>query len=92
MLGWDIASLTITDGSGIARSFDFEVAFTGSAAGPESLLRGDGVLLSTGRVRFNREAELHSFVTRAGGNPQYFLDYLADVVARRARPPLARTA
>jgi hypothetical protein len=92
MLGWDLSSLNISDGSGIARAFEFEVVFTGSANQADCLLRGDGILLSSGRVRFNREDELKSLVAGTGGNPEYFLDYLSDWVVRQAHPRLARTA
>ena len=91
-MGWDISNLNISDGSGIARSFEFEVVFTGSANQAECLLRGDGILLSSGRVRFNREDELKALVAGAGGNADYFLDYLSDWVVRQAQPRLARTA
>lgn len=92
MLGWDVSSLNIGDGSGVARAFDFEVVFSGATNEAECLLRGDGVLLSSGRVRFNREDELKALVADTGGNPEYFLDYLSDWVVRQAQPRPPRTA
>lgn len=91
MLGWDVANLTITGGNSVVRTFDFEVAFSGDPSYPENRVRGDGIVLATGRVRFNHEDELKSLVAGAGANPQYFLEYLADVVAREAWSPPART-
>lgn len=92
MLGWDIENLSFGDSGGVAQTFDFQVVFSNSTQQAECLLRGDGILLSSGRVRFNREDELKSFVAGTGSNPEYFLDYLADVVAREARPRVSRTA
>lgn len=92
MLGWDVSKLHIGDGSGVARAFEFEVVFTGLADQAECRLHGDGILLSSGRVRFNREDELKALVADSGANPEYFLDYLSDWVARQAPPRLARTA
>jgi hypothetical protein len=91
MLGWDVSNLTITGGNSVVRTFDFEVEFTGGLSLLEHKVRGDGIVLSTGRVRFNHEAELKNLVAEAGGNPQYFLDALADVVARQAWQPPPRT-
>jgi hypothetical protein len=86
MLGWDIENLSFGDGNGVVRTFDFEVVFSNTSQQAECLLRGDGILLSSGRVRFNREDELKSLVAETGSNPDYFLDYLADMVVREARP------
>ena len=92
MMGWDIANFNVSRGGGIARGFEFEVVFTGSGRQPECLLHGDGVVLSTGRVRFNREDDLRALVAEAGGNPQYFLDYLSDWVVRQSRRELPLSA
>ncbi len=92
MLGWDIENLSFGDGNGVARTFDFEVVFCSTSQQVECLLRGDGILLSSGRVRFNREDELKTVVAETGSNPDYFLDYLADIVVRKAHPQLPRTA
>ncbi len=69
--------------------FNFEVSFTGEASRKERLLRGDGLILRDGTVRFNRPQEIRQAVETRGINPDFFLTSFADWVLANTAPQLA---
>ena len=62
-MGWELTDVNVEDTGGQANPFHFEITFTGSRDQAECLLRGDGILLGNGKIRFNRSAELVRTVT-----------------------------
>ena len=80
-MGWELRSLSIDDNAGLARVFHFELVFQTGSHARESVFSGDGVLLRTGKVYFNREDELCRLIQQVGINPQNFLEYFGDLVA-----------
>jgi len=91
-MGWELANLVIGHGGELAQPFEFEIVFMGSKQQAEFRLRGDGVVLRTGKVRFNRLEELKDLASGAGYHPQNFIDYLADMVTVTAARAEMRTA
>jgi hypothetical protein len=89
MMGWDLIDFDIDQRGGLASPFNFEILFSGAA--PQGIpLRGGGVVLRTGSVRFEHEDELRRMVAQLGMNPDNFLEYLADVILARTYHPPAR--
>lgn len=85
MLGWDLTDFVVENSGGLASPFRFEIVFTGNES-ERVPLRGDGVVLRTGSVRFNRQEELAFAVNSLGLNAQNFFAYLADMVLEQSQP------
>ena len=91
-MGWELTEVNVDDSGGQASAFHFEVTFTGSHDQAECLLRGDGILLSNGRIRFNRSADLIRTVTDLGLSPDELIRKLEGRVRAIAPPRLTPIA
>lgn len=85
-MGLELANFRVDTEGHQASAFRFEVVFTGSLDQPECVYRGDGILLSGGGVRINREHDLADAVAGAGLNPQQFMERLADWIDGQRHP------
>ena len=81
---WDLANFRIAENSGTACSFGFELQVHDNQTGALRVLHGDGLLLTDGRVRFNREEQLSQVAGELELERHQFLDDLADLVRHRA--------
>lgn len=88
-MGWEITNFQLERTGELARVFNFEIMFTGLAGENERLVRGDGLVMKSGKIRFNRENQLMGVVAEAGINPDSFSDYFTRMVAAKL-VPLAR--
>ncbi|GEM_PF-1455568 len=91
-MGWQLTNFELDPSGRLASTFHFEIVFTGSRQQPECLVRGDGVLLRSGRVRFNREDDLRSAVEGVGVEPHGFISHLADWVVQQSMPRVPQPA
>ena len=88
-MGWETTNFTVERYGELASVFNFEVTFTGESRNQERLLRGDGLILRDGTVRFNRPDEIKHAVATRGINPDFFLSSFADWVLTHTTPKLA---
>jgi len=88
-MGWETTNFTVERHGELARVFNFEITFTGEASHKERLLRGDGLILRDGTVRFNRPQEIRRAVETRGINPDFFITSFADWVLTNTEPRLA---
>ena len=85
LMGWDLTDFTLQQRGELATAFEFEISYGSEAGGVGTHYRGDGLLLCSGRVRFNREQELLKLAGGLGLNPQNFLAYLADWIVAHSQ-------
>lgn len=88
-MGWETTNFTVERNGELARVFNFEITFTGEASHKERMLRGDGLILRDGTVRFNRPDTIKQAVEGSGINPEFFLTSFADWVLTHTAPQLA---
>ena len=88
-MGWETTNFTVERHGELARVFNFEITFSGAASHKQRLLRGDGLILRNGTVRFNRPEEIRQVVEGRGINPDFFLTSFADWVVAHTAPQLA---
>ena len=82
---WDVANFRISEHSGLAASFGFELQVHDSRTGAARVVHGDGLLLTDGRVWFNRVELLGQVAREQAIEPRQFLEALAQDVRARAR-------
>lgn len=89
---WDMIECRFEPAGATAQVFNFELAIYGTESIPGFVLRGDGLLFSDGRVRFNREDELRDMIGMGGDSAQAVLESIAAGLRSRSRQPLRATA
>ena len=94
MMRWTITEFELAHEGGLARPFQFEIIARTPVDSDRGILRGDGLLFSDGRVRFNRESNLKNFASGLGANDDDFLNALSEAITEEAglRPASRRTA
>jgi len=91
-MGWELTKVKVDETGGIASSFHFEIVFTGDRNQAECLLRGDGIVLGNGRVRFNRSNELATTFQDLGLKPEELIRQLERRVLAKVKRPFLPVA
>ncbi len=84
-MGWEIKDLELDVGGQLANAFNFELQVTTDAGVLAGALRGDGIVLRSGRVRFNREDELRRRMEAQGLDAAVVIAQVSDHAARQSR-------
>jgi hypothetical protein len=81
---WTITEFDVDSNGGLARPFHFELIANTVVDSDKGILRGDGLLFSDGRVRFNREDSVRTFASGCGLDERRFLSELGSAISEEA--------
>lgn len=84
-MGWELTVLSLDNTGGRACPFQYEVVLSSGETQASRVLRGDGIVLDGGRVRFNRQADVVRSCEGLGIGSDDLLNQLAGAVADKVR-------
>jgi hypothetical protein len=82
-MGWDVVEFYLASNEGAARVFNYELELQNEEPEETRHVFGDGVVMGSGQVYFNRPERLKEAVKAAGANPEGFIDTFADWVVNQ---------